>query len=126
MKNSLSKIGIKTLSSSIIVPMSSLTEDDLIYINNFDNFNGLMIYSTKLVYIIFTEQDCSIKCLNFHFRFVAINADRKQSQQHTIQVQLCTGCRGNGRCSTTVRPDPRENAFFKYSACVCDPGYTGL
>ncbi|XP_052241381.1 uncharacterized protein LOC127851584 [Dreissena polymorpha] len=57
--------------------------------------------------------------------FVAVNADGKQSQQHTVTIQLCTGCHGNGHCSTTVRPDPRENAHFKYSSCVCNPGYTG-
>ncbi|XP_052216781.1 fibrillin-2-like [Dreissena polymorpha] len=57
--------------------------------------------------------------------FVAINNQSTKSQQHTIQVQLCTGCHGNGHCSTTVRPDPQETAYFKYSACVCDRGYTG-
>ncbi|XP_052273396.1 uncharacterized protein LOC127873560 [Dreissena polymorpha] len=57
--------------------------------------------------------------------FVAVNADGKQSQQHIVTVQLCTGCHGNGHCSTTVRQDPRENAYFKYSSCVCNAGYTG-
>ncbi|KAH3847198.1 hypothetical protein DPMN_089515 [Dreissena polymorpha] len=64
-------------------------------------------------------------CGSVNVEFVAVNADGKQSQQHTVTVQLCTGCHGNGHCSTTVRQDPRENAYFKYSSCVCNAGYTG-
>ncbi|XP_052274481.1 uncharacterized protein LOC127874294 isoform X2 [Dreissena polymorpha] len=57
--------------------------------------------------------------------FVAINNQSTKSQQHTIHVQLCTGCHGHGYCSKTMRPDRQETAYFKYSACVCHHGYDG-
>ncbi|XP_052236237.1 uncharacterized protein LOC127848005 isoform X4 [Dreissena polymorpha] len=95
--------------------------DDGLDIEVLNNVNKTATYNRTSKTLYFRQKDD----LPHNIWFVAINADRKQSQQHTIQVQLCTGCRDNGRCSTTVRPDPRENAYFKYSACVCDPGYTG-
>ncbi|KAH3729949.1 fibrillin-1-like isoform X3 [Dreissena polymorpha] len=52
--------------------------------------------------------------------------DGRKSVQETVPTIFCTGCSGHGYCTDQTRSDPREKAYFKYSECVCNRGYSGV
>ncbi|XP_053387796.1 mucin-like protein [Mercenaria mercenaria] len=59
-------------------------------------------------------------------RVVAENENGRLSPAFSVSVLLCTGCSSHGVCTGVPRTDPRENEYFQYSTCDCDPEYEGL
>lgn len=59
------------------------------------------------------------------FRISSRNENGRSSPIFVLGVLLCTNCSGHGVCKDVKRKDPRENVYFRYAACECEPQYEG-
>ncbi|XP_053386927.1 uncharacterized protein LOC123542089 isoform X2 [Mercenaria mercenaria] len=74
--------------------------------------------SSTVTFVPETDEPVSI-------RVAAENENGRLSPDFSVSILLCTACNGHGVCTGVPRNDPRENEYFRYSTCECDPEYEG-
>ncbi|XP_053376387.1 uncharacterized protein LOC123533517 isoform X2 [Mercenaria mercenaria] len=101
----------------VICNLNYDTGDEIHFIEN--SVNAMLDQgSSSIKYVQTTDEPVNI-------RIASKNEHGRYSPTFIVSVLLCTNCNGHGVCTNQSRDDARENNYFKYATCECEPQYQG-